>query len=284
MSLRTLGAVLLLPLILGVVSCKQKKEQTAQALPLDTIYVQDSIPFFQGMDYPHLYVDIEYIYPEDKALTVPFNSIVFNDTVSSSARQAVDRFIAQITRDFTPDTTDVAENWGKSLAEMSSSSDAYVLNTFTSLHSDVLYQDDQIISVEVASELFPGGAAHGFHTNTFYNLTLPQGRIITESDLFKDNYKEELHKILLEQLRLDYEKQSPEDRGGVEADFYTFFTTESVVPNGNFAVEPDGLSYCYNEYEIAPYAYGAVYVFIPYELLQGIAKPESPLKHLIFGK
>ena len=43
-----------------------------------------------------------------------------------------------------------------------------------------------------------------------------------------------------------------------------------IEPNGNFRVSEEGVTYIYNQYEIAPYVMGAIQVTVPWNELEGI--------------
>lgn len=54
-----------------------------------------------------------------------------------------------------------------------------------------------------------------------------------------------------------------------------FFEKDVFSLNENFTVTKDGLLFLYNPYEIKPYAFGVTKLLIPFNVLQGIAKPNS---------
>ena len=60
-----------------------------------------------------------------------------------------------------------------------------------------------------------------------------------------------------------------------------FFSIEEIFPNGNFFVDDKGITYTFNEYEIAAYVVGATHVLLPFEELQYLLKQESPIAKLI---
>ena len=60
-----------------------------------------------------------------------------------------------------------------------------------------------------------------------------------------------------------------------------FFSVEEIFPNGNFLVDGDGITYTFNEYEIAAYVVRETNVFLPYAEIQYLLKKESPIAKLI---
>ena len=105
------------------------------------------------------------------------------------------------------------------------------------------------------------GGAHGIDSESGYTFSLSNGKRIVENDLFIQEYKPELARLLTEQL--------PK---AVSKDVYDMLFIKSIEPNNNFYIEPDGITYIYGRYEIGPYASGIVHIRLPWEKMSGILK------------
>lgn len=105
------------------------------------------------------------------------------------------------------------------------------------------------------------GGAHGTDGENGYTFRLSDGKRLTEADMFKTGYRQELSRLLTEMLPKSVSK-----------DVFDMLFIKALEPNGNFFVEPDGITYIYGRYEIGPYASGLVRVTIPWDKLQGILK------------
>lgn len=105
------------------------------------------------------------------------------------------------------------------------------------------------------------GGVHGTDGESGYTFRLSDGKRIQETDLFKSGYRPELSKLLTEMLPKSVSK-----------DVFDMLFIKALEPNGNFYVEPEGITYIYGRYEIGPYASGLVRVSIPWNKLQGILK------------
>lgn len=105
------------------------------------------------------------------------------------------------------------------------------------------------------------GGAHGIDAEHGFTFRLSDGKRISEADLFKNGYKQELSKLLTEMLPKSVSK-----------DVFDMLFIKAIEPNGNFYIEPEGLTYIYGRYEIGPYVSGLVRVTIPWDKLQGILK------------
>ena len=79
-------------------------------------------------------------------------------------------------------------------------------------------------------------------------------------DLFEGDYKEALTDLLWKQLMADNNvstRQELEDMG--------YATTGDLEPIENFYLDPTGITFYYNVYEIAPYVMGATKITLSYE-------------------
>jgi biotin operon repressor len=104
------------------------------------------------------------------------------------------------------------------------------------------------------------GGAHGIYMSTFLNLDLKTLSPIRLDDLFEGDYKEALTDLLWKQLMADNNvstRQELEDMG--------YATTGDLEPIENFYLDPTGITFYYNVYEIAPYVMGATKITLSYE-------------------
>lgn len=136
----------------------------------------------------------------------------------------------------------------------------YYMNT----HNKIVFQDDSLLSYAVEYSDYEGGA-HGSYRITYTNINLNKLVTLTEEDLFIPDYYKPLTEKIVQSLMQSYGVNEPDSllaKG--------FFTIEDIVPNNNFWLNEEGIHYTYNQYEIAPYAMGAIDVMIPYTKLEDI--------------
>ena len=105
------------------------------------------------------------------------------------------------------------------------------------------------------------GGAHGIDSETGFTFDLTSGNRISEEDLFINGYKPILSELLTQKL--------PQT---VEQDIYEILFITTIEPNENFYVTPEGITYVYERYEIAPYVCGIIEVTIPWNELNYILK------------
>lgn len=105
------------------------------------------------------------------------------------------------------------------------------------------------------------GGAHGLDSEKGLTFRLSDGEPVTEEELFRKDYKTELSKILRRNLPKSVSKE-----------VYNMLFVRDIEPNGNFYVDPDGITYIYERYEIGPYVSGLVRVSVPWSELKDILK------------
>ena len=81
--------------------------------------------------------------------------------------------------------------------------------------------------------------------------------------------------ILIDHIAKQNKVENPKDLENIG-----FFSVEEIFPNGNFLVDGDGITYTFNEYEIAAYVVRETNVFLPYAEIQYLLKKDSPIYQL----
>jgi len=124
--------------------------------------------------------------------------------------------------------------------------------------------DKGIFSFVVKYEDFLGGA-HGMNGIVGYNYYPETGEEIPLSDVIKDN--DLLNDVLSDKLKLKYpdiewfeDLKETFSKYGKEGSDYTY----------NWVLENQGITFFFNPYEIAAYAYGRQTVTIPYDEVPGL--------------
>ncbi|MCI6213705.1 DUF3298 and DUF4163 domain-containing protein [Bacteroides heparinolyticus] len=113
------------------------------------------------------------------------------------------------------------------------------------------------------------GGAHGIYMATFLNMDLHTLSPVRLDDLFANDYKEALTDLLWNQLMADNKvktRQELEDIG--------YATTGELAPTENFYLTPQGITFYYNVYDIAPYVMGPIEITLPYEIMQHLLKDD----------
>lgn len=107
------------------------------------------------------------------------------------------------------------------------------------------------------------GAAHGYYYLAPIVLDQKTGDRIHEKDLFNDDYEPLLQELLEKHIE-DAEDFDPD-----------FLLVDAILPNDNFDLTTEGITYYFNPYEIAPFVAGIIEISIPWEELKPVLKQQS---------
>ena len=228
-----------------------------------------------------LNVDIEVEIPTQfsdsnvlKSIRATIISNLFGDEYISQPNDSLVPFFAKEL------LTDYRENNEPLINELDSTSH-YSFNNEHTVSGFSLLSDKNIYAYAIERYVYMGGA-HGMETKNFYNFDLKTGKIITEKDLFKDNFESELAKLM--KVRIIEESKEYKDEKNSEpiTDLEdTDFWTDSIKSNGNFYITDEGINYVFNPYEIAPYYMGQTEVTLPFSRLKNLLKPNSLVAYLV---
>lgn len=118
------------------------------------------------------------------------------------------------------------------------------------IDGEIMYQSPELISMSLTSYLNTGGA-HGNLTISFLNFDTKTGKLIKNSDLFKNMAD-------FNALANRYFEDTVEDKD-------VLFDPQSFKLPENIGVNDEGVVLLYNAYEIAPYSEGIIEFAIPFE-------------------
>jgi hypothetical protein len=218
---------------------------------------------------PSLYANITFRYlAGDSTLEHLFSRIAFGDQYASlSPRVALDTYIRDMSSEYT-----IQDQYSQEMSQ----EDLNQLKSDLRLSTQVDYIDSLVISVHKDLAEYYAGAVHGNYGTGFYNIDRRTKTLLRESDYFVEDYTAQLTKILQRRLLIGYKVKTLEELEEKEG-----ISAVDLTPNGNCSIGPEGLTYIYNPYEIAPYAVGKITIFVPYEDLQPILRSGSILSHYL---
>lgn len=131
---------------------------------------------------------------------------------------------------------------------------------------------DHIISIRFSVQGMISGKKHPFHEYIAFNYNLDKNQKIELADLFlpNSNYLELLSQhvygVLQKSLRNQYRMSGAAPR------------TENYA---TFNIKPNGILITFNEGQIAPSAFGAQTILVPYSVLREVISPDSSLADCI---
>ncbi|MDR2622590.1 MAG: DUF3298 and DUF4163 domain-containing protein [Dysgonamonadaceae bacterium] len=245
-------------------SCNWNKTKTADdTISFDTIHIDETQPSENVDSNVNIccHLSITFIYPDsysdsDKLhkLQSAFIERMFSMRYAGlSPHQAVDSFRIQYIKDFQGE---------KFSNEDYNLEDESGFQYYLDLKNEITYNGNHLISFLVKNEVFEGGA-HGAHSIFGYVIDLNTGEYITEDSFAGIDYKKNLSGIIVKKIAEANKVSDPK-----QLENMGYNNIDDIVPNGNFTIDEKGITYYFNEYEIASYFIGITKVFIPYEELK----------------
>jgi hypothetical protein len=164
-------------------------------------------------------------------------------------------------------TSNFIKAFDKYKAEVKDDQQTWFLHT----QIQVLPQHLNYLGLRYDFKNFTGGA-HGSYARIYLNYDLKNKQVITLDSLIKPGSKAKLTAIAEEIFR---EKEGLSPTQSLKDGY--FFDKDLFALNNNFTITGEGLKFLYNPYEIKAYAAGITELFIPFEKIKDLLKPNPVL-------
>lgn len=271
----------LLLLLIGILTTgcgTGTKKASENDITFDSIQVEKVYHLLDNPDNPNCNLEIRFTYPTRYAdkdvlalLRKQFVIDYFGENYEAlSPEEATQKY----TEDYLAAYKDLEEDFKTELKRADDAPVSAWFSYYEMSSNEIVFNQDDIISYTVSFENYTGGA-HGAHSYNNHVINLKTGKPVTEEEIFVENYQDDLARILVDQIA----KQN-NVADAKELENLGFFSVDEIFPNGNFLVDETGITYSFNEYEIAAYVVGTTNVRIPYEELRYLLREDSPIKQL----
>ncbi len=273
--------VTLFLLTLFASSCNlDTKKATDNDISFDSLQVEKSYHLLENPENPHCNLQINFIFPDDfdnkdvlKKMQLSFVETFYGEDYADRSPQEA---TTQFTTDYLTSYKELEDEFKTELTQENETPIGSWFSYYQLLSNEITYNKQDILSYTIQFENYTGGA-HGSHSIIHQSIDLKTGSVITEDDIFNEGFEEDLSALLV-----NYIAQQNNVEQVKELENIGFFSIEEIFPNGNFAVNENGITYTFNEYEIAAYVVGATEVYLAYKEIQHLLKTESPIAHLVF--
>ena len=251
------------------------KKTTDNDVTFDSISVDKTYHLLENPENPNCNLQINFTYPAKydnkdilKKIQQQFVYSYFGDGYENLSPEEA---TAKYTEDYLNNYKDLEDEYKAEVAKADETPVGAWFSYFEMSSDDIAYNKNDILSYTVNFENYTGGA-HGAHSFTNHVIDMKTGNLIKEDDIFIEGFQEDLAQILIDRIA-----KHPKELENIG-----FFSIDEIFPNGNFLIDDNGITYTFNEYEIAAYVVGATNVHLPYEEIQYLLKKESPIAHLAF--
>jgi hypothetical protein len=229
------------------------KRQT-QSIPAPATAKKDAIP-----------AEVEIIYPE---LSGPDELKTGLSLVQSSIQKRLLGMLAS----HTPETIDALIGaFGKEYETAVGGGAELTGGWLLKFTAEVKYASGDLLALEILETVSIGGA-HGDSRLTNQVFSLKTGELLTLKAVVPEAKQAELLTVAEKTFR-QAQQVKPEETLA-QAGFQ--FEKDSFALNENFLVSEAGVSFCWNHFEIAPYAKGLIQITIPWAELKGIVAADGP--------
>ncbi len=151
-------------------------------------------------------------------------------------------------------------------------------NDFYSYHETLVnkihFNQSNILSFQVCRLNNKGGAANYSSINN-YVINLRTGEPITENDIFTPGYDVALQQLFEKNLMQQNDVKTISDLEDLG-----YFGIDEIMPNRNFLIDADGITYIFNKGEYSAYLLNAPQVFISFEELRMLLKKNTVVSKL----
>lgn len=244
-----------------------------------TIDIEKTYHLLNNPDNPNCDFHLNFTYPTeygDKATLEKLQSLFvfshFGETYETlSPEEAAEKY----TKDYLEMYKELEEYFKEELKSADEEAVGSWYGYFETSNNEVVYNKGGFLSFVVSYENYTGGA-HGAHTVRNHLIDLERMEFLKEEDVFVENFENALAQLLVEEITANNkltDSKELEDIG--------FFSVEEIYPNDNFYADEEGITYTFNEYEIAAYVVGATQVKLPYAKIKHLLQKESPLLSII---
>ncbi len=125
------------------------------------------------------------------------------------------------------------------------------------INGEVIYEDANLVTIEVNSYTFTGGA-HGYGSTSYLNFDKAKGTELENWELFDD--LQGFEKFAETKFRI--QEKIPQDSNINATGF--MFEGDSFHLSNNVGYTKDGVQLIYNPYEVASYTDGPIILTLPY--------------------
>ena len=253
-------------------SCWNKTKTPENTVYFDTIRIDEkrssliagskaSINCHLNIDfvYPNSYADVDVLQKMQSAFIERMFSVRYTGL---SPKQATESFVKQYFSDFQSE---------KFSEEDYNLKDESTFHYHLDLKNVITYNDKNLVSFLVETEIFEGGA-HGSHSACGYVFDLYTGEYITEESFAGTDYNKNLSDVIVRKIAEANKVNDPKQLENIG-----YNNIRDIVPNGNFTLDEKGITYYFNEYEIAAYFIGITKVFIPYDEFKIFITDDNPI-------
>ncbi|MDR3062073.1 MAG: DUF3298 and DUF4163 domain-containing protein [Dysgonamonadaceae bacterium] len=265
--------------IIGLSGCKRNAKVVDNPITFDSLLLAETYYLNSDPEQPSCNLQVNFVYPKeykDKKILGKMQILFIDKVFGKNYIDQTPEIALQNYKDsYIENFKQFERRTGESdFLENDEMKDETGFSYYKKLKNSIPFSKNNIISLLVESNIYEGGA-HGSHSIYGYVFDLTQGSFIMEQHIFTENYKKPLSSIIRAKITKANDLKEPR-----ELEEIGYGSIEDIVPNGNFIIDKEGITYYFNENEIASYFMGITTVFIPYREIMNYLRKDSPVGKL----
>jgi hypothetical protein len=265
--------------IVGLSGCKRGAQVVDNAVTFDSLLLAETYYLNSDPKQPSCNLQVEFVYPKscgDEKILSKVQALFIGKVFGESYIALTPENVLQNYRDSYIEDFKRFENKsiGRNPSEENEMENETFFSYYRKLKNSLPFNKNNVISLLVEDNVYEGGA-HGSHGIFGYVLDVAGGSLLSEQYIFTENYINPLSLIIRNKIAESNDLEKPDKLESIG-----YFSVEDIVPNGNFIVNDKGITYYFNEYEIAPYSMGITTVFIPYGEIVNYLREDTPVGKL----
>lgn len=276
---KTLMALVVISL--SLYGCKTKTKSTVEnEISFDSITVDKTYHLLENPENPNCTFQLKFTYPvkmKDKQVLSLIQKQFIRDYFGDNYENlSPEEAVSQYTEDYIASYKELEDDFRLEIERSNGQPVTSWFAYYEMSDNAIEYNRSDLLSYSVSFSNYTGGA-HGAHSTRYHVIDLKTGKTITEEAIFIDNYQEQLARILVDKIATLNEVQDAKELENIG-----FFSVDEIFPNDNFMIDDTGITYAFNEYEIAAYVVGLIEVHIPFKEIDYLIRRDSPIAHLVF--
>ncbi|MBR0036550.1 MAG: DUF3298 domain-containing protein [Bacteroidales bacterium] len=265
----------LLVIASATVSCTGGSTQSE--LSFDSLRIDTVIPFSTQSSNPAISISMKFDYAASGAADVKdaFNSAIIGITPALTEGEMPfgqdECDVPQMMRKLVDLLND---NYHKELSEFVSNYDdineTSWLNYEANYEGTIVAKVNQFLSYQIIAYFYTGGA-HGSTICNYRVFDTAQNSVVQLGDIVSENTRPYIAELMANKPSPDFDGKS---LAQMKKEGYFFEDAVLDLPD-NFFITEDGITFVFQQYEIAPYAMGIISVDLTWEELQPLLPKES---------
>src|SRR5690554_2562397 len=288
--------ILLLLIFVASTSCDnsgRSKFRAENDIDFDTIRTEERFYLEGDTRNPYCDIKVDFIYPVSssdadlESLQQLFVKSMFGTAYESlEPNVAVEAYVNNYLENYSKDANTYKETVsdmkelndqipGMEIQDSEHSMSDIFYSYYESLSDSITFNQNDIISFQIKQSNSKGEPNSYFISFSNYTVNLKNGNQLTEGDIFIAGYDKILQSLIIDSLMKQNEVKSI-----AELEDLGFFGVREIVPNNNFLIDDEGITYTFNKGEYSAYQLNAPEVFIPFNSIKQLIRENSIVSKL----